>query len=136
MAPPFLIFNIMYLFWYYNWFSMVQRKIKCHLFLNTIESIIIYFGMNNQCLMLMAWNILSIFRWNFDWTEELSCKIKLIDTVFILSKRKQGNTIIYMSKKWRCTTVISHTNNNESNNLNTSNSDNVIGTSNFPHSNI
>ena len=35
----------------------------------------------------------------------------------------------------RCATNISHVNNNESNNLNTSNDGNVIGTSNFPHSN-
>ena len=46
-------------------------------------------------------------------------------------RRKQGRKIFYKSNKSRCTTVNSHVNSNESNNLNTSNSDNVIGNSNL-----
>ena len=43
---------------------------------------------------------------------------------------------MYISKKRIFTTVNSHVNNNESNNVNTSNSDDVIGTSKFTHSNV
>ena len=43
---------------------------------------------------------------------------------------------MYKSKKRICNTVISNFNINESNNFNTSNSDNVIGTSNLPHRKI
>ena len=56
--------------------------------------------------------------------------------VFVSSRKKQGWEFFYKSKKSRCTTMISQININESNNLNTSNSDNIIGTSNLPHSNI
>ena len=56
--------------------------------------------------------------------------------VFTLSIRKQGRNILYKSINSRCTTMISHVNTNQSNIFNTSNSDNLIGTSNIPHSNV
>ena len=56
--------------------------------------------------------------------------------MFTLSRRKQSKKILYKSKRSRCTTVISHVNSNESNHLNTSNSDFGIGTSNLPHINV
>ena len=56
--------------------------------------------------------------------------------MFTLSIRKQGQKFLYKSKKSRYTTMISHVNRNESNNLNTPNSDNILGTSKFSHSNI
>ena len=56
--------------------------------------------------------------------------------VFVSSRIKQGMKVLYKSKNRRCTTVISHVNSNESNNMNTSNSDNIIGTSNLPHGNV
>ena len=43
---------------------------------------------------------------------------------------------LYRSRKSRCNTAISHVNSNESNNLNTSNNDNVIVTSNLTHGSV
>ena len=43
---------------------------------------------------------------------------------------------MYKSKKRRCNTIISHVNSNKSNNLNISNSDNDVGTSNLHHINV
>ena len=56
--------------------------------------------------------------------------------VFMLSRRKQGQNIMYKSKNRRFTTVVSHVNSNKSNKLNASNSDDIIGTSKLPHSNV
>ena len=55
---------------------------------------------------------------------------------FTSSRRKYDRKVTYFFKKRRCTTVILHVNSSESKNLNTLNSDNVIGTSNFPHINV
>ena len=55
---------------------------------------------------------------------------------YTLSIRTQGRKFAYISKNRICTTVNSHINCNESNNLNTSNSYNVKGASNFPHDNV
>ena len=55
---------------------------------------------------------------------------------FMLSRRKKGNNISYISKKRRCITVTSHLNSSESNNPNAYNSDNVIGNPNLPHINV
>ena len=49
---------------------------------------------------------------------------------------KHNRTVLYMSKKSRRTTTISHINSNKSNNLNTSNGDNVVGTSKFTNRNV
>ena len=56
--------------------------------------------------------------------------------VYTLSRRKQVRNIYYIYNKRICTTVNSHINSNKSNNLNTPNSDNVIGNSNLPHINV
>ena len=56
--------------------------------------------------------------------------------VFTLSWGKQGQKVLYYSKKRICPDVISNTNRNKSNKLNISNSENVIGTSNLPHINV
>ena len=45
---------------------------------------------------------------------------------FMLSRRKHDRKVFPNSKKSICTTVNSHVNRNELNNLNTSNSDNII----------
>ena len=58
-----------------------------------------------------------------------------MDKRYTLSIRENIKKVLYKSKKMVCTNIISHDNNNKSNNLNTSNSDNVIGTSNLPYSN-
>ena len=50
---------------------------------------------------------------------------------FTLSRRKQGKNISYIYRKIRFTTVKSHVNGSESNNLSTSNNNNVIGNKNF-----
>ena len=63
-------------------------------------------------------------------------KVKKIDMVFKFSRGKQIRNVTYISKKRICTTVNSHVNSKEPNNLNTLNSDNVIRTSNFPHRNV
>ena len=56
--------------------------------------------------------------------------------VFILSKRKQGRKISYISKKRICTNVTSHVHSSESIYTNTSNSANAIGYSNLPCINV
>ena len=55
---------------------------------------------------------------------------------FTLSRRKKGRKILYISKRMRCTTINSHVNSSESDNLNKSNRDNVIGNSNPPRINV
>ena len=52
------------------------------------------------------------------------------------SGRKQGGNFSFKSKKRRFITVNSHFNSSETNNLNTSNSDDVIVNSNLPHINV
>ena len=54
----------------------------------------------------------------------------------MLSRTKEGWDIFYNYKKTICSSVISHISRNESNNLNTSNIDNLLGTSNLSHINI
>ena len=49
---------------------------------------------------------------------------------------KHSRKVFPNSKNGICNTIISHVNSNESNNLNTSNSDNGILMSNFTHSNV
>ena len=51
--------------------------------------------------------------------------------VFTSSRSKQGGEVSYKSRKRMCINVNSHINSSESNNLNTSNSDNVTGNSNI-----
>ena len=46
---------------------------------------------------------------------------------------KDVRKVLYKFKNRICTTITSHVNRNESNNLNISNGDNVIGMSKFPH---
>ena len=55
---------------------------------------------------------------------------------FTFSRRKHGRKVSYKSKKRRCTTINSHANIRKSDNLNTSNSDDVIGNSKLPHINV
>ena len=56
--------------------------------------------------------------------------------VITSSRFKLGQKVLYKSNERRFTTVVSHLNNNKSNNLNKPNSDNVIGTSNLPNINV
>ena len=55
---------------------------------------------------------------------------------FMLSRQKHGEKVFPKYKKRRCTTVTSHVNSIESNDLNTYNSDNFIGKSNLPRINV
>ena len=54
---------------------------------------------------------------------------------FTPSRSKHERKVLSKSKKRGCTIAKSHVNSSESNSLNTSNIDNVIGTSNLPHIN-
>ena len=56
--------------------------------------------------------------------------------MFLLSGSKKGRNILYNYKKRRFTNVNSHFNSRESNNLDTSNSDNVIANSNLSYINV
>ena len=56
--------------------------------------------------------------------------------VFTSPRIKQGRKLSLKSKKRICITVNSHFNSSETNNLKTSNSDNVIGNSNLPCMNV
>ena len=53
-----------------------------------------------------------------------------------LSRSKHDRKAFPNSKNMTHTTIIYHIKINERNNFNTSKSDNIIGTSNFPHSNV
>ena len=85
--------------------------------------------------MLMALNVLSIFKF-----------ISIISRkYFTIWKNRYGVYVVKgetwkegfpKSKKSIYTNIISHFNKNVSNNLKTSNSDNVIGTSKFHHRNV
>ena len=55
---------------------------------------------------------------------------------FMSSRSKQGREISYIYKKRGCITVTSHVNSSKSNNPNTYNSDNSMGNSNIPCSNV
>ena len=55
---------------------------------------------------------------------------------YTFSRGQYGKTFLSKYNKRRCTTVILHINRNEFNNLDTSNSNNFIGSSDLPHSNI
>ena len=55
---------------------------------------------------------------------------------FASSGQKNGRKVFPKSKKRRCTTVTSHVDSSESNDLNTYNSDNFIGNSNIPRINV
>ena len=56
--------------------------------------------------------------------------------MFTLSRRKIGRKVFYNYRKRKCYTVNSHVKNIKTNNLNTSNSDNVKGNSNLPRINV
>ena len=56
--------------------------------------------------------------------------------VLTSSRIKQERNVSYKYKKSRCITVNLQVNSSKSNNLNTSNSDNVIGNSNLPRINV
>ena len=56
--------------------------------------------------------------------------------VFTSPRRKQGRKVSFKSNKRICISVNSHFNSSETNNLNTPNSDNVIGNSNLPLINV
>ena len=55
---------------------------------------------------------------------------------FTPSRSKHERKVLSKSNKRRCIIVNLHVNSRKSNNLNTSNSDNVIGTSKLTHSNV
>ena len=55
---------------------------------------------------------------------------------YTYSRRKHGRKFLSKSKKRIFTTIISYVNINELNNFNILNSDNIIGTSKFPHGNV
>ena len=55
---------------------------------------------------------------------------------YTFSRIKYGRKVLFESKNMRLTTIISHVNINEWNHLVTSNSYNVIETSNFTHSKV
>ena len=55
---------------------------------------------------------------------------------FTPSRSKHGRKVLSKSKKRRYNIVNSHVNESESNNLNTSNNDNFIETSNLTHINV
>ena len=80
----------------------------------------------------MTLNIFSNFKFNFGWTVELFYRSKIIVIVFDSSRIKQGKRVSFKSKKRRYITINLHFKSRKTNNLNTPNSDDVIGNSNFP----
>ena len=76
------------------------------------------------------------FQVHFNYTEALFFSLKINKYGVYAAKKRHVRKGFQTYKKRRCTTIISHINNNKSNNLNTSNSDNAIVMSTFPHSNV
>ena len=84
----------------------------------------------------MTLNVFSNFKFNFDYTEALFYKSKINSHGVYIIKKKIWEKASYQSKKRRYITVNSHFNSSETNHLNTSNSDNVIGNSNLSRINV
>ena len=71
-----------------------------------------------------------------DSNEGLFCKSKINSHGIYVVKTKTCSEGFSKSKKSRCTTVNSHVNSSESNDLNTYNRDNFIGNANIPRINV
>ena len=84
----------------------------------------------------MTLNFLSHFKFYFDCTEGIFFKSKINSHNIYVVKTKTCLEGFSKSKRRRCTTVTSHVDSSESNDLNTYNSDNFIGNSNIPRINI
>ena len=72
-------------------------------------------------------NVLAIFKLVLNISRHYFTIETLIDMRYKSSRRKHNKGVLSNSKERICATVISHININESDNLNTPNSDNVIG---------
>ena len=81
--------------------------------------------------MLMTSNVLSNYKFNFNCTDALLYKCKINSHDVLSPRRKQGRKISFKSNKRIYSTITSHVNISESNDLNTHNIDNVIETQTF-----
>ena len=84
----------------------------------------------------MTLKFISNFNFNFNSTEGLFYRSKINSHGVYVVKNKTWLEGFSKSKKRRFTTVTSHVNSSESNDLNTYNRDNVIGNSNIPRINV
>ena len=84
----------------------------------------------------MTLNFLSNFKFYFESTEGLFYKSKINSHGVYVFKNKAWLELFPKSKKRRFTTVTSHVNSSESNDLNTYNRDNVIVNSNITRINV
>ena len=63
--------------------------------------------------MLMAWNVLSILKLNFDYFESLFYNRKINRYGVYVFKKERRQEGLYKSNKRICNTIISHVNRNE-----------------------
>ena len=76
--------------------------------------------------MIMALNVISIFKFKYDCTEVIFYISKINSHGVYVVKKEKIRKVSCKSKKMRCAIVNLHVNISESNHFNASNSDNVI----------
>ena len=92
------------MFGYYNEFTFLQRQILCQLFFkDNLLNHYIYHVINKH-LVLMIFNIFSIFKFNFYCTESIFYKSKLNSYGVYVVKEEKRKEILYISSKRRCAT--------------------------------
>ena len=129
--------NVYYfVFGYYSELTFVRRQIICKLFCKYNWFNHYIFHVINQCSMLMALKVLSIFKFISNISRYWSTIETEINMDFTLSRREYVRKVLSRSNNCIFTTINLHINIMKSDNLNTSNSDNVIGKSNLPCTNV
>ena len=90
LARPLLIFNGTFVFGYYKEFTFVLSQNNCQLFYkdNSVNHRI--YHTVDWRLVLMTLTIFSNFKFNFDWTVELSYRSKINSHSVYVIKKKTG----------------------------------------------
>ena len=96
MTRPLSIFNVIFLFRYYNLFTFLRRQILCQLsFKDSLVNHYIYHTIN-WCLMLMTLNVFSIFKFGSDYTDALFYRIKINSySVYAVKKKTRKEDSVH-----------------------------------------
>ena len=127
LVRPFSIYNVTFVFGYYNQFTFLLQKINFQLVFKDHSVNHFIYHIFYQNLIIMTLNVLLSFRFHYDYTETVHYKIKInCNDVYVVKRETRKKYFVHFKKRI-CITVTSHVNISESNNTNTYNSDNVIG---------
>ena len=100
MDRPLFIFNVMFVFGYYNECKLLRRQIISQFFLNKWINHFICHTINKRS-MLMTLNIFSIFRFSFNFTEAIFHKNKIYSYGnYVVKKETKKGTFCIFLKKW------------------------------------